>query len=259
MTWDVALILGIDGLANGAVYLLAGLGLVLIFSVTRVVFVPFGDVAAFAALSLAAFESAGCRRRSGWWRRLRCSPLAVEVRSLVVRGEIAAHPAGARRLGPAAGDALPRRLGDRRPAGAGDAAGRGRGPAGGADHPAGGAHRPAADRRCLGAGAADRLAGAALPALRTGAAVLRPRGLAHRAAGRRRDLARRLRGQRPGAADGRRGGGAERALLPRLRAHHRRQGAARHGRQPDRRAPGRHPPGAHRAARLRLRLAARPA
>ena len=29
----------------------------LIFSVTRVVFVPFGDVAAFAALSLAAFET----------------------------------------------------------------------------------------------------------------------------------------------------------------------------------------------------------
>ena len=39
MSWDVALILSIDGLANGAVYLLAGLGLVLIFSVTRVVFV----------------------------------------------------------------------------------------------------------------------------------------------------------------------------------------------------------------------------
>ncbi len=57
MTWDVALILSVDGLANGAVYLLAGLGLVLIFSVTRVVFVPFGDVAAFAALSLAAFET----------------------------------------------------------------------------------------------------------------------------------------------------------------------------------------------------------
>src|SRR5262252_6326611 len=57
MSWDIALILGIDGLANGAVYLLAGLGLVLIFSVTRVVFVPFGDVAAFAALSLAAFET----------------------------------------------------------------------------------------------------------------------------------------------------------------------------------------------------------
>ena len=57
MTWDVALILAVDGLANGAIYLLAGLGLVLIFSVTRVVFVPFGDVAAFAALTLAAFET----------------------------------------------------------------------------------------------------------------------------------------------------------------------------------------------------------
>ena len=57
MTWDVALILGVDGLANGAIYLLAGLGLVLIFSVTRVIFVPFGDIAAFAALSLAAFET----------------------------------------------------------------------------------------------------------------------------------------------------------------------------------------------------------
>src|SRR3954471_8499158 len=57
MTPEVALILGIDGLANGAVYLLAGLGLVLIFSVTRVIFVPFGDVAVFAALSLAALES----------------------------------------------------------------------------------------------------------------------------------------------------------------------------------------------------------
>lgn len=57
MTWDIALILVTDGLANGAVYLLAGLGLVLIFSVTRVVFVPFGDIAAFAALTLAAFET----------------------------------------------------------------------------------------------------------------------------------------------------------------------------------------------------------
>ncbi|HEY4075000.1 MAG TPA: branched-chain amino acid ABC transporter permease [Herbaspirillum sp.] len=56
MGWDVFLILLSDGIANGAIYLLAGLGMVLIFSVTRVVFVPFGDVAVFAALSLAAFE-----------------------------------------------------------------------------------------------------------------------------------------------------------------------------------------------------------
>jgi len=57
MSWDIAFILSVDGIATGAIYLLAGIGLVLIFSVTRVVFVPFGDVAAFAALSLAAFET----------------------------------------------------------------------------------------------------------------------------------------------------------------------------------------------------------
>ena len=103
MTWDVALILGIDGLANGAVYLLAGLGLVLIFSVTRVVFVPFGDVAAFAALSLAAFETGrlpptiglvrDARRAGRWWPR---------SWSLVRRGETRAHPARGARLGRAA-------------------------------------------------------------------------------------------------------------------------------------------------------------
>jgi branched-chain amino acid transport system permease protein len=57
MSWDVVLILLTDGIANGAVYLLAGLGMVLIFSVTRVVFIPFGDIAVFSALSLAAFET----------------------------------------------------------------------------------------------------------------------------------------------------------------------------------------------------------
>ncbi|WP_349631250.1 ATP-binding cassette domain-containing protein [Bradyrhizobium sp. AUGA SZCCT0222] len=56
MTTEIAIILLLDGIANGAIYLLAGLGLVLIFSVTRVVFVPFGDITAFCVLSIAAFE-----------------------------------------------------------------------------------------------------------------------------------------------------------------------------------------------------------
>jgi branched-chain amino acid transport system permease protein len=92
MTWDVALILLIDGLANGAVYLLAGIGLVLIFSVTRVVFVPFGDIAAFSALSLAAFETG--RLPPTIWLVLTLAALAVvvEVTSLVRRGEHAHIP-----------------------------------------------------------------------------------------------------------------------------------------------------------------------
>ena len=56
MTPDIGLILGIDGIATGSIYILVGLGLVLIFSVTRVVFVPFGDIVAFSALTLAAMQ-----------------------------------------------------------------------------------------------------------------------------------------------------------------------------------------------------------
>lgn len=92
MTWDVALILGIDGLANGAVYLLAGLGLVLIFSVTRVVFVPFGDVAAFAALTLAAFETNRMPPTIGLVLTLALLALLTEVGSLIRRGEHAQIP-----------------------------------------------------------------------------------------------------------------------------------------------------------------------
>ncbi|MEJ8822286.1 branched-chain amino acid ABC transporter permease [Variovorax humicola] len=92
MTWDVALILGIDGLANGAVYLLAGLGLVLIFSVTRVVFVPFGDVAAFAALTLAAFETGRTPPTIGLVLTLAALAVLTEVGSLVRRREYAHIP-----------------------------------------------------------------------------------------------------------------------------------------------------------------------
>lgn len=87
MTWDVALILITDGLANGAIYLLAGLGLVLIFSVTRVVFVPFGDLAAFAALSLAAMESGVLPPTIGMVVVMVVIALLTECASLIRRRE----------------------------------------------------------------------------------------------------------------------------------------------------------------------------
>ncbi len=92
MTWDVALILAIDGIANGAVYLLAGIGLVLIFSVTRVVFVPFGDIAAFAALTLAGFEADRLPPTIAMVAVLAVLAVLVEVGSLARRGEYARIP-----------------------------------------------------------------------------------------------------------------------------------------------------------------------
>jgi branched-chain amino acid transport system permease protein len=56
MDLDIALLLTVDGVANGAIYVLIALGTVLIFSVTRVIFVPFGDIAAFTALTLASIQ-----------------------------------------------------------------------------------------------------------------------------------------------------------------------------------------------------------
>ena len=57
MTSDILAILVIDGIATGAIYVLMGIGLVLIFSVTRVIFVPFGDISAITALTLASLEA----------------------------------------------------------------------------------------------------------------------------------------------------------------------------------------------------------
>lgn len=56
MDFQIAAILAVDGIASGAIYVLIALGTVLIFSVTRVMFVPFGDIAAFAALTLAMLQ-----------------------------------------------------------------------------------------------------------------------------------------------------------------------------------------------------------
>jgi branched-chain amino acid transport system permease protein len=57
MNAQIAAILTLDGVATGAIYVLIALGFVLIFAVTRIVFVPFGDITAFTALTLAALET----------------------------------------------------------------------------------------------------------------------------------------------------------------------------------------------------------
>jgi len=53
MDSSIALILTQDGIVNGAIYALLGLALVLVFAVTRVIFIPQGEFVAFGALTLA--------------------------------------------------------------------------------------------------------------------------------------------------------------------------------------------------------------
>ncbi len=53
MDLSIAGILALDGLTNGAVYALLALATVLVFAVTRVIFIPQGEFVAFGALTLA--------------------------------------------------------------------------------------------------------------------------------------------------------------------------------------------------------------
>ena len=57
MDAQIALLLAQDGIVNGAIYGLMALALVLVFSVTRVIFIPQGEFVAFAALSMAALRN----------------------------------------------------------------------------------------------------------------------------------------------------------------------------------------------------------
>jgi branched-chain amino acid transport system permease protein len=57
MDFSIAAILVQDGITSGAIYALLALALVLVFSVTRVIFIPQGEFVAFGALTLAAIQS----------------------------------------------------------------------------------------------------------------------------------------------------------------------------------------------------------
>ena len=57
MDLQIFLLLGQDGITGGAVYALLALALVLVFTVTRVIFIPQGEFVAYGALTLAALQA----------------------------------------------------------------------------------------------------------------------------------------------------------------------------------------------------------
>lgn len=56
MDFPIASILLLDGLTNGAIYALLGVALVLVFTVTRIIFIPQGEFVAYGALTLAMLQ-----------------------------------------------------------------------------------------------------------------------------------------------------------------------------------------------------------
>jgi branched-chain amino acid transport system permease protein len=88
MDLTIAAILAQDGITNGAIYSLVAVALVLVFAVTRVIFVPQGELVAYGALTLASFQQG--KLPGTVWLLLALGALtaAVEVVRLVRSG----HP-----------------------------------------------------------------------------------------------------------------------------------------------------------------------
>ena len=56
MTFSIAALLAQDGVTNGAIYALLALALVLVFTVTRVIFIPSGEFVTYGTLTLAGLQ-----------------------------------------------------------------------------------------------------------------------------------------------------------------------------------------------------------
>ena len=88
MNAQIAAILGIDGIASGAIYVLIAIGFVLIFAVTRIIFVPFGDITAFTALTLASLENKHLPGTVGMVAVLAAMATLMEIFSLWRKGAL---------------------------------------------------------------------------------------------------------------------------------------------------------------------------
>ncbi|MDO8773618.1 MAG: branched-chain amino acid ABC transporter permease [Burkholderiaceae bacterium] len=80
MDLQIALLLAQDGIVNGAVYALMALALVLVFSVTRVIFIPQGEFVAFGALTMAMLQAG--RSPGTLWLLLALAALTLLVEAI---------------------------------------------------------------------------------------------------------------------------------------------------------------------------------
>ena len=90
MDATIASILALDGLSNGAVYALLALATVLVFAVTRVIFIPQGEFVAFGALTLALLQ-AGKVPGTVWFLLVLAAAVALQD---LVNGLRQRHAAG---------------------------------------------------------------------------------------------------------------------------------------------------------------------
>jgi len=57
MNFQIAMLLGQDGLTNGAIYALLALSILLVFTVTRILLIPQGEFVTYGALTMATIQA----------------------------------------------------------------------------------------------------------------------------------------------------------------------------------------------------------
>lgn len=57
MNFQIAMLLGQDGVTNGAIYALLALSILLVFTVTRILLIPQGEFVTYGALTMAAIQA----------------------------------------------------------------------------------------------------------------------------------------------------------------------------------------------------------
>jgi branched-chain amino acid transport system permease protein len=87
MDLPIVALLTQDGITNGAVYALLALALVLVFAVTRVIWVPSGEFVAYGTLTLAGFQAGKAPGTIGLLLGMAVVAGAIETWSCVARGE----------------------------------------------------------------------------------------------------------------------------------------------------------------------------
>jgi branched-chain amino acid transport system permease protein len=92
MDLSIAALLTQDGITNGAIYALLALALVLVFAVTRVIWVPSGEFVAFGTLTLAALQLGKTPGTVGLLAGMAVIAGLMEVAACVKRGEAAKIP-----------------------------------------------------------------------------------------------------------------------------------------------------------------------
>ena len=87
MDLSIAALLAQDGITNGAVYALLALALVLVFAVTRVIWVPSGEFVAYGTLTLAGLQLGRASGIAGLLAGMAAVAAAMEVYRAVRSGE----------------------------------------------------------------------------------------------------------------------------------------------------------------------------